>query len=149
MVLNEIQVFFVSLCFVHANVFQVKLGKTSFSFKFNLTSHLSDDQTPSALFAKFKKKRKVNTSSIGDSHSEVFYKIGFMTLQPENKCYKNTCKPADILGKNWYRPAELFHRKCSNICASNILRIVNAITAEGKRKCETKMIVVNKIQKKH
>ena len=48
--------------FFRANVFQVKLDNILFLFKFNLTSHeLSDDQIPSALFTKFKKKQKVNT----------------------------------------------------------------------------------------
>ena len=61
--------------FFRANGFQVKLNKSSFLFKFNLTSHqLSDDQIPSALLTILKKKRKVN------SHSEVFCKIDFMTL---------------------------------------------------------------------
>ena len=54
--LNVIQAFF------RANVFQVKLDKISFLFKFKLASHkLSDNQIPSALFTKLKKKRKVNT----------------------------------------------------------------------------------------
>ena len=44
---------------------------------------------------------------MGSSHPEVLYKIGFITLQPKNKCFKNTCEPADFLGKSWYRPATL------------------------------------------
>ena len=50
MLLNEIQVFFVSLCVL-------ALTYISFLFKFNMTS---DDQIPSTLYTKFKKKRKVN-----------------------------------------------------------------------------------------
>ena len=79
MLLNKIQVFFISLCFFALTFF--KLDNISFLFKFNMTSHyLSDDQIPLALFTNFKKKRKVNTWNIGSSHPEVFYKIGFMTL---------------------------------------------------------------------
>ena len=72
---------FCFVTFFRANVFQVKLDKISFPFKFKLASHkLSDNQIPSALFTKLKKKRKVNTWNIRSSHAEVFYKIGFMTL---------------------------------------------------------------------
>ena len=39
MLLNEIQAFFVSLCFFRADIFRVKLDNISFLFKFNLTSH--------------------------------------------------------------------------------------------------------------
>ena len=48
--------------FFFANVSQVKLDNISFLFIFNLTLHkLSDDQIPSAIFSRFKNKRKVNT----------------------------------------------------------------------------------------
>ena len=67
--------------FFRGNVSQVKLDNISILFKFNLTSHyLSDIQIPSALFTKFKKKRKVSTWNIGSSHAEVFCKIAFMAL---------------------------------------------------------------------
>ena len=50
------------ITFFRANVSQVKLDRILVLFRFNLTSHsLSDDQTPSALFTKLRKKRKVNT----------------------------------------------------------------------------------------
>ena len=55
--------FFCFFMFFCPNVFQVKLDNILFLFKFNLTSHqLSDNQIPSALFAKLKKKHWVNTA---------------------------------------------------------------------------------------
>ena len=53
---------FKRITFFRANVSQVKLDSILVLFRFTLTSHsLSDDQTPSALFTKLRKKRKVNT----------------------------------------------------------------------------------------
>ena len=68
------------LCFFRANVFQVKLGNTSFLFKFNLTSHLSDDQIPSDLFTKFKKKMKSKYMNHQRQPLTGFLQISFMTL---------------------------------------------------------------------
>ena len=115
--------------FFCTNVFQVKLDNISFLFKFNLTSNsLSDDQIPSALFTKFKKK-KANKWNIGSSHSEVFNKIGLWHFNLKinaSKVPANQLIFREGLVKNFnFTIARLFHRKFSNI-----LRNVNTFTAE-------------------
>ena len=63
-----------------------------------------------------------------------------LTLNKFFKNIENTCEPAVFSGKNWqtcnFTIAEVFHKKTSNICDSNILRNVNTITAEFR---QTKM----------
>ena len=127
MLLNEIQASFVSLCFFALRFFI----SNSITFRFSLSL---TDVTPIIRRSNFfgsiyniQKETKCKTWNIASSHSEVFCKIGFITLLPQNKCFENienTCEPADFLGKNWktcnFTIAELFHRKISNICVSNI-----------------------------
>ena len=59
MKINEIQAFFISLCFFSLTV----LKSNSITFRFSLTRHHTNYQTIkfSALFTKLKKKREVNS----------------------------------------------------------------------------------------
>ena len=79
------------------------LNSNSITFCFTLTwRHTNYDRIKFfPLIQKIIKETKSKYRNIGSNHSEVFYKIDIMALEPLNKCFKNTCEPADFWGKNW------------------------------------------------